>query len=210
MHADSESRLFLARVSAHIRRMISSDDKLFGHQPSPSRACESPGCGGEGAFRAPKSRESLREFRWFCLEHVRAYNAAWDYYKGMSEDELEAEKRADSGWQRPTWPLGQNGQAARREAALEAELNVFTFGRRSKPSASACIPADLREPLRVLGLSWPVTIEAVKLRYKELAKLHHPDANQGDRKAEETLKTINLAYATLRGKLSASPAPPQG
>jgi curved DNA-binding protein CbpA len=48
-------------------------------------------------------------------------------------------------------------------------------------------------------------MEVVKTRYKELAKRHHPDANGGSRDAEERLKTINLAYAALRGRLTAEP-----
>lgn len=183
-----------------------SDNKVSGSQLPSARPCEIPGCLAEGAFRAPKSRAALHEFRWFCLEHVRAYNAAWDYYKGMSDDEVEAEKRADAGWQRPTWPLGQNGgQAAKLQAALEAELQVFAFGQHTKAAPATLAPAELRDSLRVFGLSWPVTLAMVKVRYKELAKLHHPDANQGSRQAEETLKAINLAYATLRGKLASGP-----
>jgi curved DNA-binding protein CbpA len=46
----------------------------------------------------------------------------------------------------------------------------------------------------------------VKAKYKALAKRHHPDANNGDKASEELLKTINLAYATLRGKLTSSHA----
>ncbi len=65
----------------------------------------------------------------------------------------------------------------------------------SQPSRET--PAELREPLATLGLSWPTTLDAVKTRYKELAKRHHPDANGGDRAAEERLKTINLAYAAV-------------
>ena len=61
-------------------------------------------------------------------------------------------------------------------------------------------PAELREPLATLGLSWPTTLDAVKSRYKELAKRHHPDANGGSRDAEERLKTINLAYAAVRSQ----------
>ena len=45
----------------------------------------------------------------------------------------------------------------------------------------------------------------MKTRYKELAKRHHPDANGGDRAAEERLKTINIAYATLRTHLHPVP-----
>jgi len=41
------------------------------------------------AQTAPASPERLSEFRWFCLEHVRAYNAAWDYFANRSEDEVD-------------------------------------------------------------------------------------------------------------------------
>jgi DnaJ-class molecular chaperone len=48
-------------------------------------------------------------------------------------------------------------------------------------------------------------MEQLKSRYHELAKRHHPDANNGDRAAEERLKSINLAYSALRAKLAAEP-----
>ncbi|GAN82173.1 DnaJ domain-containing protein [Acidocella aminolytica 101 = DSM 11237] len=191
-----------------------SDDKpqsrRRAYAPDPGatgQPCDRPGCELAGEYRAPKSRAALRDFHWFCLEHVREYNASWDYYKGMSADEIEAEARSDSSWQRPTWPLGQNGQAARMEEAVRAELHAFAFGTRPKKPQSQDTPPELREPLEVFGLTWPVTLDVVKTRYKELAKRHHPDANQGDRGAEETLKTINLAYAALRGKLAATARP---
>ncbi|MEC8744953.1 MAG: DnaJ domain-containing protein [Pseudomonadota bacterium] len=34
-----------------------------------------------------------------------------------------------------------------------------------------------------------------------MAKKYHPDHNQGDSKAEELLKEINLAYSVLRKKV---------
>jgi hypothetical protein len=179
--------------------------RAFAPDPgAPGRACDVPDCSHQGEFRAPKSRSALREFHWFCLEHVRAYNAAWDFYKNMSPDEIEAELRADSSWQRPTWPLGRLGGHSRMDEALEAELHAFAFGQRSKAAPQAGAPPELREALGVLELGWPVTLEDVKTRYKELAKRHHPDANHGDKGSEERLKVINLAYATLRGKLAAN------
>ena len=48
-----------------------------------------------------------------------------------------------------------------------------------------------------MELTQPVTPEAIKRRYKELVKKHHPDANGGDKQAEERFKAINQAYATL-------------
>ncbi len=181
--------------------------RAFAPDPdAPMQTCDVQGCPHPAAYRAPKSRDHLRDYYWFCLEHVRAYNAGWDYYKGMSPGEIEVNLRADTGWQRPTWPLGRNGGISE---ALEAELAAFAgIGRARARPAEERAPPELREALGVLGLSWPVTREAARLRYRELAKRHHPDANGGDKSAEERLKTINLAYATLRRSLSAPPAQP--
>jgi len=162
-----------------------------------------PGCPEPGEYRAPKSRTTLQDYWWFCLDHVRAYNAAWDYYKGMTPGQIEAQLRADTSWQRPTWPLGRLGPTAFEDDVLLdplAALNAGRVPRRAKPPADAA-PAELREPLSTLGLQWPLTMEVLKTRYKTLAKRHHPDANGGDRAAEERLKTINLAYAALRAHL---------
>jgi len=165
-----------------------------------------PGCGAPGEYRAPKSRSNLHQYWWFCLEHVRAYNAAWDFYKGMSPGEIEQQTRADTAWQRPTWPLGRLGAATWEDELLRDPMHLLGR-RRSRASAASDrqMPAELREPMATLGLAWPTTLAAVKTRYKELAKRHHPDANGGDRSAEERLKTINLAYAAVRSRLAAEP-----
>src|SRR5215475_14943554 len=49
---------------------------------------------------------SLRQYYYFCLDHVREYNAAWDYFRGMSATEIERMRRADIVGDRPSWPLG--------------------------------------------------------------------------------------------------------
>lgn len=164
-----------------------------------------PGCGAPGDYRAPKARDTLNEYWWFCLEHVRAYNSSWDFYKGMTPGQIEAQLRSDTGWQRPTWPLGSLG-ARIDEDILRDPMHVLNAGRRERRREAAHeTPAEMREPLAALGLAWPLTLDQLKTRYKELAKLHHPDANGGDRAAEERLKTINLAYAAVRLRLSAEP-----
>jgi DnaJ-domain-containing protein 1 len=171
---------------------------------APGRLCDSPGCAEAGEYRAPKSRTNLNDYHWFCLEHVRAYNGAWDFYKGMSAAEMEAQLRADTSWQRPSWPLGHIGGAAWDEDALRDPLHILAAGRarQTKGEDPERPPPELREPLATLGLSWPTTMEVVKSRYKELAKRHHPDANGGSRDSEERLKNINIAYARVRSKLS--------
>ena len=46
----------------------------------------------------------------------------------------------------------------------------------------------------------------LRARWKELAKRHHPDANGGDRSAEDRLKDINRAYTLLRHRVGPRPA----
>src|SRR4051812_49541700 len=72
----------------------------------PARSCDHPGCEAGGDFRAPRSRLELDRYYWFCLEHVRAYNVAWNYYAGMSQREIEAEIRRETGWERAGWEGG--------------------------------------------------------------------------------------------------------
>ena len=174
---------------------------------APGRKCDMPGCDAPGEYRAPKSRYALHDYWWYCLTHVRGYNAAWDFYKGMSPGEIEAHLRADTAWQRPSWPLGRLGSVQIDEDLLRDPLRGFSRhdpGERARAKVDP--PSEIREPLATLGLTWPLTMDVLKTRYKELAKRHHPDANNGDRAAEERLKTINGAYAALRGRLAASPA----
>jgi DnaJ-domain-containing protein 1 len=104
--------------------------------------------------------------------------------------------------------LGRLGGGGIDEEALRETLDLMTAGRtqaRKRPAERP--PEELREPLTTLGLDWPTTLDQVKARYKTLAKRHHPDANGGDRAAEERLKVINLAYAALRTRLSADLRP---
>ncbi len=173
---------------------------------APGHSCDMPGCPLAGEYRAPKSRRTLNEYFWFCLDHVRVYNSSWDFYKGMSPEEVEAQLRADTSWQRPSWPLGHLGAGAWDEDTLRDPLHVLAAGRANAGNGTRRreaerAPPELREPLAALGLSWPITMDAVKTRYKELAKRHHPDANGGSRDAEERLKTINVAYAAVRSRL---------
>src|SRR3984885_11390641 len=89
---------------------------------APGRPCDYAGCTAAGEYRAPKSRSSLNDYWWFCLEHVRAYNATWDFYKGMTPGQIEAQMREDTGWQRPTWPLGRLGGRFLNEDVLRDPL----------------------------------------------------------------------------------------
>src|ERR687892_757425 len=74
----------IVRIMTHARPHAAELD-LTGAERLERQLCQWPGCRCAGEYRAPKSRERLREFYLFCLDHVRAYNRAWDFFKGMNQ-----------------------------------------------------------------------------------------------------------------------------
>lgn len=191
-------------------------DGLKDHQEKPlavRKNCAIPGCAELGEYRAPKSRYDLRDYYWFCLEHVREYNAKWDYFKGMSPGEIEHHIHKTTVWDRPTWRMteaGVNEERTREKiyetfSRGESVFGDFSFGvedetgnQQSAHINVGALPHPTVEALGVLGLQPPIDWEQVKARYKSLAKKHHPDTNRGDKTAEEELKKINLAYTILK------------
>ncbi len=171
--------------------------------------CAHPGCARPGVYRAPSDR-SLRDYIWLCLDHVRDYNSRWDYYRGLSQAEIEQELKRDTVWQRPTWRLGDKAATAhvfrQGRARVNDPFSVFedepkdADKRREKTAAPPGSPAYAME---ILQLEHPLTRQALKIRYHELVKRHHPDRHGGAKDAEERLKVINEAYAILQRHLDA-------
>lgn len=55
---------------------------------------------------------------------------------------------------------------------------------------------EIDEALEILGLELPVTPEAIRKRYRQLARQLHPDINPG---SEEKMKAVNVASERLTG-----------
>lgn len=175
--------------------------------------CDHPDCGLHAEHRAPKSRERLNDYWWFCLDHVREYNRAWNYYAGMSDDEVEMDIRNSTCWDRPTWPLGMRMSGRRKwDRAFKESFGNFDDededGKqedahyRSRTWAPSNDSAEARA-YRTLALDPPVSLTALKARYKELVKRLHPDINGGDKWAEDRLKEVNEAYTFLKKLVTA-------
>lgn len=62
--------------------------------------------------------------------------------------------------------------------------------------------SDLVGYYRILGCSQGDSLSVVKKAYRKLAFCYHPDRNGGDKRAEEKLKKVNLAWEKLRAHLS--------
>ncbi|MEO1089634.1 MAG: J domain-containing protein [Pseudomonadota bacterium] len=154
------------------------------------RACAVLGCAAVGEFKAPRSRDTLRDYQWLCLEHVRAFNKSWDFFNGMSTDEIEQHRREDVTWHRPTWRTTVNG------LTIDDPLGILGEDA-EPPPARPRLETQADKMLRRLGLSGDADLAALKRRYKLLVKRHHPDLHGGDPAAVERLKLINEAYSYL-------------
>lgn len=176
---------------------------LTGKTPvAPEHICDKEGCNKAGEYRAPKDR-TLSDYYWFCLEHVQEYNAQWDYYAGMTPNEIEEELKQDVCWQRPTWKLGERGVDPSMFAD-PFDLKAEAFGAEAKEQTGAFKPdrAHSTDPAiiaaaKVLEVEFPLDLENVRLNYKRLAKIYHPDSNGGNKEFEERFKDITEAYRLI-------------
>ena len=91
------------------------------------KICDNSECSVKGEFKAPKSRANLNEYYFFCLKHVSEYNKSWDFYRGLSVDEIEISMRKDTVWDRPSWPLKGNPNKVMDQLSefLENDYSLF-------------------------------------------------------------------------------------
>ena len=148
-----------------------------------------------GNFRAPKSRDNIREYQWFCEQHIAEFNKKWNYFEGMSTDEIYEFQRDATTGHRPTWRMDQHDKL--NTAKLEEAFGrMFGDGPAIRANAKP-ISAKSRDALAQLDLDHPSNEETIKRQYRDLVKKYHPDVNSGNKHAEETFKKVTIAYQYL-------------
>jgi DnaJ-domain-containing protein 1 len=168
--------------------------------------CEFPGCNAPGGHRAPMGRLREGQYFSFCLDHVREYNATYNYFNGMSAEDVALYQRDALVGHRPTWSMGLNrGTKGFREDGGDQVSTSDPLGMSRPRRRPACTePAKPRYGLAALraldqlGLDETADAAAIKARYKDLVKRLHPDANSGDRSNEDKLREIIRAYNYLK------------
>jgi curved DNA-binding protein CbpA len=179
--------------------------------------CAWVGCEKAGAHRAPKGRGREGEYHLFCIDHVRDYNKSYNYFAGMSDDDVASYQKASITGHRPTWSSGVNAWASTGfKSRAETEMpgykrdfgthDPFGFFERARQSAAEGEERAQRRPVRnaerkcfrALDLHEDTAPEEIKARFKALVKRHHPDSNGGDRGSEDRLREIIQAYNYLK------------
>lgn len=187
-------------------------DRFHGRVSGNGRRCEAPGCDDAGEFRAPGNRPSGFDgpgnWRWFCLDHVREFNSGYDWFDGMSADEIFEAQSPLAGWAtetrafRPTAGVDTAPRWADFADPLEA-INARARMRRgdymrAAEASSRGIPPEERRAHEVLGLGLDADRSALRRRYSMLVRKYHPDRNGGDRSHESRLQQVVDAYQRLR------------
>jgi len=183
-------------------------EKFHGRYANEGRGCEAPGCGEAGEFRAPGERspgfDGPGDWRWLCLEHVREFNAGYDWFEGMSPDEILAAQSPIAGWERETRAFRPGAAATPRWTDFDDPLDAIG-ARASEIRARAAGRQKLarftpkeREALEAMGLGPETDLHGLRQRYSTLVRRYHPDRNGGDRSHEALLQRVIEAYQLLR------------
>jgi len=183
-------------------------NRFHGRHETRGRRCDWPGCDEAGEFRAPGPRgpsfDGPGDYRWFCLDHVRAFNAGYDYFEGMSAEEIFRAQSPLHGWERQTRAFSPTAgiDAAPKWADFADPLEAIAARARARRPADCAdgraVTPDERRALDVLGLSLDADRRALRQRYSDLVRRYHPDRNGGDRSFEARLQAVVEAYQLLK------------
>lgn len=185
------------------------------HQGRGVHRCEWPGCNLAGEHRAPKGRGREGQYFRYCTEHVRVYNRQYNYFDGMSDEEIARFQEAAVTGHRPTWNVGLGRRTAGRSERDRQSWRAFAYAfdsvdpfdlfadgaRPEHPRAwqqERRLHNAQRKSLRVLGLEDDASAKDIRAQFKKLVMTLHPDQNGGDRSCEDKLRDVIQAYNYLK------------
>jgi hypothetical protein len=166
--------------------------------------CAVPGCRAPGEFKAPLQPASFDgpgSWRFLCLDHVRAHNAKYNFFDGMSSEEISAAQSPLAGWERPSRKFASNGAdppPAWSDFSDPLDAISGRFGHIREAERASRFNKSERRALSVLGLGDDADRNQLRKRYSGLVRRFHPDKNGGDRSHEGRLGEVIEAYQLLR------------
>jgi len=135
-----------------------------------------------------------------CLEHVKEFNKNWNYFSGMNDEQVINFLKSDMIWHKPTQSFSSSdnffkvlwNDTLKDESDKDKFKSEFNHMRQFKFDHK-----DIKA-FGILGISVGLEWQKIKKKFKSLVKKFHPDINAGNKKYEEKLKQITLAYTQLK------------
>ena len=162
--------------------------------------CDWENCKEIGKYKAPIERDNSRQFRYLCLEHIKIFNKNWNYFAGMNDEQIYDFLKSDMTWHKPTQSFSSSDNFFKVlwNNALKDELNNSKFKGQFGHMDKFKFDQNDIKAFGILGISVGLKWEKIQNKFKILVKKFHPDINLGNKKYEEKLKLITLAYTQLK------------
>jgi hypothetical protein len=162
--------------------------------------CEWKNCKKSGKFKAPQEKDNSKNYKWLCEEHIKLFNNNWNYFEGMSQNEIENFIKSDITWHRPTQKFGSSDNFFNIlwNNALNDNFNLFKGEKIFKDSKYKRLNAKDKDAFKIMGLEINAEWLIIQKKFKILVKKFHPDRNAGNKQFEDKLKKITLAYSHLK------------
>ena len=162
--------------------------------------CDWNNCFEIGKYKAPVEKDNSRKFKLLCLNHIKEFNKNWNYFTGMNDEQIYDFLKSDMTWHKPTQSFSFSDNFFKilwnnalkdenKKSMLNNSLNYMKQIKFDHKDIKAFSILEIS-----VGLKW----EKIQKKFKSLVKKFHPDMNLGNKKYEEKLKLITLAYTQLK------------
>ena len=162
--------------------------------------CDWNNCSEIGEYKAPVEKDNSKNFRLLCLTHVKEFNKNWNYFSGMNEEQICEFIKSDMTWHKPTQSFSSSDNFFKIlwSNALKDEIDKSKFNSQFSHMQQFRFSHNDVKAFSILGLSVGLKWKKIQEKFKKLVKKFHPDMNLGNKKYEDKLKVITLAYTQLK------------
>ena len=156
--------------------------------------CDWNNCFEIGEYKAPIEKDNTKNYRLLCLNHVKEFNKNWNYFAGMDDNQICEFLKSDMTWHKPTQSFisSDNFFKILWNNALKNEFD------KSRLKSQFNFNHNDIKAFGILGVSVGLKWSKIQEKFKKLVKKLHPDMNAGNKKYEDKLKIITLAYTQLK------------